>query len=179
MSKRPMYLQHVNIYVRNAERSKEWYEDLLGLHTYEYRPGWAAFMSADEEQSHEVALMQLGVFDAVQVAGLPTIHPRTHFIVRLKANGDDVGTHKLTFRWLSPLEEELWSSTGEMNVAPAPNPVFEVDLPIIAVVDLPLNMAGQYTMQVTLDEQPTAAARLFVNGPAHPMVGGAPNGMVS
>jgi len=60
MSKRPMYLQHVNIYVRNAERSKEWYEDLLGLHTYEYRPGWAAFMSADTEQSHEVALMQVG-----------------------------------------------------------------------------------------------------------------------
>src|ERR1700752_2325579 len=60
MSKRPMYLQHVNIYVRNAERSKQWYEELLGLHTYEYRPGWAAFMSADEEQSHEVALMQLG-----------------------------------------------------------------------------------------------------------------------
>ena len=60
MAKKPMYLQHVNIYVRNAERSKEWYEDLLGLHTYEYRPGWAAFMSADEEQSHEVALMQLG-----------------------------------------------------------------------------------------------------------------------
>src|SRR5882762_5798339 len=60
MSKRPMYLQHVNIYVRNAERSKQWYEDLLGLHTYEYRPGWAAFMSADEGKSHEVALMQLG-----------------------------------------------------------------------------------------------------------------------
>src|SRR5260370_36455753 len=60
MSKRPMYLQHVNIYVRNAERSKEWYEDLLGLHTYEYRPGWAAFMSADTDQSHEVALMQVG-----------------------------------------------------------------------------------------------------------------------
>jgi len=60
MSKRPMYLQHVNIYVRNAERSKDWYEEMLGLHTYEYRPGWAAFMSADTEQSHEVALMQLG-----------------------------------------------------------------------------------------------------------------------
>ena len=58
--KKPMYLQHVNLYVRDAERSKQWYEDLLGLHTYEYRPGWAAFMSADTEQSHEVALMQLG-----------------------------------------------------------------------------------------------------------------------
>ena len=60
MAKRPMYLQHVNVYVRNVERAKQWYEDLLGLHVYEYRPGWAAFMSADTEQSHEVALMQLG-----------------------------------------------------------------------------------------------------------------------
>lgn len=130
--------------------------------------------------SQEGKLNVLGIFDAVQVGGLPTIHPRTHFIVRVKADGGDVGTHKLTFRWLSPREEELWSSSGELNVSPAPNPVFEVDLPIIAVVDLPLNMAGQYTMQVTLDEKPAAAARLFVNGPAAPpMMSGAPNGMVS
>ena len=60
MAKRPMYLQHVNVYVRNVERSKKWYEELLGLHVYEYRQGWAAFLSADQEQSHEVALMQLG-----------------------------------------------------------------------------------------------------------------------
>jgi catechol 2,3-dioxygenase len=60
MAKRPMYLGHVNIYVRNAEKSKAWYENLLGLHCYEYRPGWAAFMSADTDQSHEVAVMQLG-----------------------------------------------------------------------------------------------------------------------
>ena len=57
---RPMYLGHVNIYVRNAEKSKQWYQNLLGLHCYEYRPGWAAFMSADTDQSHEVAVMQLG-----------------------------------------------------------------------------------------------------------------------
>jgi hypothetical protein len=131
--------------------------------------------------SQEGKLNVLGVFDAVQVAGLPTIHPRTHFIVRLKASGVDVGSHKLGFRWLSPLDEELWSSTGEMNVAPAPNPVFEVDLPIIAVVDLPLNMVGQYTMQVTLDDLPTATARLFVSGPTNggPMMASTPNGMVS
>src|SRR2546423_5219262 len=49
--------------------------------------------------SQEGKLNVLGVFDAVQVAGLPTIHPRTHFIVRVKADGSDVGTHKLTFRW--------------------------------------------------------------------------------
>ena len=129
--------------------------------------------------SQEGKLNILGVFDAVQVAGLPTIHPRTHFVVRLKANGDDTGQHKLTFRWLSPFDEELWSSTGEMTVAPSPNPVFEVDLPIIAVVDLPLNVTGQYTMQVTLDGEVTATARLLVNANQTPMVAGTPNGMVS
>jgi catechol 2,3-dioxygenase len=57
---RPIYLGHVNIFVRNAEKSTAWYENLLGPHCYEYRPGWAAFLSADTELSHEVALMQLG-----------------------------------------------------------------------------------------------------------------------
>jgi len=60
MGYRPKYLGHVNIYVRNVERSHKWYEDVLGLHTYDYIPGRAAFMSADREQSHEVALMQVG-----------------------------------------------------------------------------------------------------------------------
>jgi len=130
--------------------------------------------------SQEGKLNILGVFDAVQVAGLPTIHPRTHFVVRLKADGDDVGAHKLSFRWLSPFDEELWSSSGEMSVANPPNPVFELDLPIIAVVDLPLNVVGQYTMQVTLDGNPTASARLFVSGPTQQsMVTGTTNSMVS
>ena len=42
MSYRPKYLGHVNIYVRNVERSHKWYEDVLGLHTYDYMPGRAA-----------------------------------------------------------------------------------------------------------------------------------------
>ena len=100
MSKRPMYLQHVNIYVRNAERSKEWYEDLLGLHTYEYRPGWAAFMSADAEQSHEVALMQVGDDAPLQRKGqvglnhmawrLESLDDLKEFYDRIKAKGQPI-----------------------------------------------------------------------------------------
>jgi catechol 2,3-dioxygenase len=60
MAYTPKYLGHVNIYVRNAERSRQWYADVLGLHTYDLIPGRAAFMSADLEQSHEVALIQVG-----------------------------------------------------------------------------------------------------------------------
>ena len=47
----PKYLGHVNIFVRNAERSRQWYTDVLGLHTYDFIPGRAAFLSADREQS--------------------------------------------------------------------------------------------------------------------------------
>ena len=54
MCVKPKYLGHVNLYVRDAERSKKWYEDLLGLHTYEYRPGWSAFLSADLDLTPEV-----------------------------------------------------------------------------------------------------------------------------
>ena len=60
MSHRPKYLGHVNIFVRDIERSRKWYQDLLDLHTYDHRPGNAVFMSADIEQSHEIALIQLG-----------------------------------------------------------------------------------------------------------------------
>ncbi len=60
MAYKPKYLGHVNIYVRNAERSHTWYQDVLGLHTYDFRPGRAAFMSADVDQSHEIALVEVG-----------------------------------------------------------------------------------------------------------------------
>ena len=60
MSYQPKHLGHVNIYVRNVERSHKWYSDLLGLHTYAFYPGRAAFMSADLEKSHEVALIEVG-----------------------------------------------------------------------------------------------------------------------
>ena len=69
----------------------------MGLHTYEYRPGWAAFMSADEEQSHEVALMQLGDDAPLQQKGqvglnhmawrLESLDDLKEFYQRIKAKG--------------------------------------------------------------------------------------------
>ena len=56
----PNHLGHVNIYVRNAERSHKWYEEILGLHTYDFMPGRAAFMTANLEESHEIALIEVG-----------------------------------------------------------------------------------------------------------------------
>ena len=60
MGYKPRKLGHVNIFVRNAERSRDWYEDLLGLHTYGFTPGRAAFMTSDLGNSHEIALTEVG-----------------------------------------------------------------------------------------------------------------------
>ncbi|HVF38770.1 MAG TPA: hypothetical protein VM939_02645 [Gemmatimonadaceae bacterium] len=128
--------------------------------------------------SQEGKLNVLGVFDALQVGGFPSMHPRTHFVVRLKGSTEDTGSHTLTFNWVNPAGETLWSSDGELNVTPGPNPAFEMDLPIIAVIDLPLNLPGLYEMRVALDGNPTAEVRLFVTG-APPVVMQPPNGLVS
>jgi len=56
----PKKLGHVNIFVRNAERAREWYGDLLGLHTQGFTAGRAAFMTSDLGNSHEIALTEVG-----------------------------------------------------------------------------------------------------------------------
>jgi hypothetical protein len=40
-----------------------------------------------------------------------------------------------------------------------------MDLPVIAVVDLPLDVAGQYTMYVDLNDTSVSQIPLFVGGP--------------
>ena len=128
--------------------------------------------------SQEGKLNVLGVFDALAVGGFPAVHPRTHFVVRLKGTAEDTGAHRLSFTWLNPAGEILWSSDGELNVTPGPNPAFEMDLPIIAVIDLPLNQAGAYSMQVALDGDLTAEVHLHVSGTA-PVVMPPPAGLFS
>jgi hypothetical protein len=101
--------------------------------------------------SQEGKLNILGVFDALQVASLPAIHPRAHLVVHLKGTGVDIGAHTVSFRWLSPSGEELWTSSGVLNVGAPPPGVAEMDLPLIAQLDLPMDSAGAYTMAIAID----------------------------
>ena len=60
MGFKPKYLGHANLYVRDVERSEKFYTEVLGLHVNERRPGSAVFMSANVDESHELAVMQVG-----------------------------------------------------------------------------------------------------------------------
>lgn len=106
--------------------------------------------------SQEGKLNILGVFDALQVASLPAVHPRAHLVVHLKGTSLDVGPHTVSFRWLNPQGHELWSSSGDLNVGAPPNGVAEMDLPVIAQLDLPMDAPGGYTMSVGIDGHHTA-----------------------
>ena len=66
MAYKPMSLDHVNIFVRNAERSHRWYTEILGLHTQDIakHPGTdrtrAAFLACDPGHAHDIALFEVG-----------------------------------------------------------------------------------------------------------------------
>ena len=66
MAYKPVSLDHVNIFVRNAERSHQWYTDVFGLHTQDTMtfPGTgklrAAFLSCDRNHAHDIALFEVG-----------------------------------------------------------------------------------------------------------------------
>jgi catechol 2,3-dioxygenase len=66
MAHRPVSLDHVNIYVRNAARSHQWYTDIFGLHTQDTLnyPGTdklrAAFLACDPGHAHDIALFEVG-----------------------------------------------------------------------------------------------------------------------
>ena len=118
--------------------------------------------------SVEGKLNILGVFDAVQVAGLPTVHPRAHLVVRLKGTAADAGAHVIALQWVSPGGAELWSSNGELNVATPPPEVAEIDFPLIAAVDLPLDSAGTYEMRIAIDGSVHGEVRLHVRAAVVP-----------
>src|SRR5258708_614290 len=77
--------------------------------------------------------------------------PRAHVVVELKGSSLDVGAHTVALRWLNPSGTELWSSSGELNVGAPPAGVQEMDLPLIAQIDLPMDAAGGYVMAVSID----------------------------
>jgi hypothetical protein len=122
--------------------------------------------------SQEGKLNVLGVFDAVQVAGLPTMHPRAHLVVRLKGGPSDVGSHVITLRWLNPAGTELWSSNGQLDIGAPPPGVTDMDFPLIAAIDLPLDATGTYSMQVALDGTVHGEVKLHVRAEMAQQMGG-------
>jgi hypothetical protein len=123
--------------------------------------------------SQEGKLNILGVFDALQIGALPAVHPRATLVVRLKADHEDVGVHSIAFGWVGPRGDEIWSSSGEVEVGAPPPGAIEVDIPVIAAIDLPIQETGTHTMRIELDGELRTELYLHVRlgAPARPVSG--------
>jgi len=65
MAHKPIALDHVNIFVRDAERSLAWYTEVLGLHVQDiarHADGRmrGAFLACDPGHAHDIALFDAG-----------------------------------------------------------------------------------------------------------------------
>jgi hypothetical protein len=132
--------------------------------------------------SQEGKLNILGVFDALHVGQLPAIHPRATYVVRVKAVAEDEGPHGVSLEWVNPNGELLWSSRGELMVAAPLEGADGIDVPLLAVLDLPLDVPGIYTMLVAIDDTEAARNSLHVNQVLDallPLAPAAPAGLVS
>ena len=86
---------------------------------------------------------------------------------------DDAGRHVLGFSWVSPDGDEMWSSSGELEVGNPPPGATELDVPVIAAIDLPIQSVGTHVMRVALDGDLCAELLLHVRTgtPALPVGG--------
>ncbi len=125
--------------------------------------------------SVEGKLNILGVFDALQVAALPALHPRATVVIRLKGSRDEAGRHELLLSWHAPDGGELWSSRGDLDIGAPPTSAMEMDVPLLMNLDLPIAAAGTHTLRVVVDGELQGEAQLHVSAGAPamaPPVGG-------
>ena len=91
MGVKPLGLDHVNIFVRNVERSHRWYTDVLGLHTQDtfMHKGTgrmrAVFLAADPDHAHDIALFDVGDEAPLQQKGQVGLN---HFAWRMASLDD-------------------------------------------------------------------------------------------
>ncbi len=128
--------------------------------------------------SQEGKLNILGIFDAVHVAQLPSLHPRATFIIRIKATPADKGVHQMVLRWINPRGTELWTTQAELDIGAPPPNATDLDMPVVLQLDLPLDMLGDYRMTVAIDDRSQTTAVLHVKGGA-PVVPPASGQMIS
>jgi len=75
MATKPLSIDHVNIFVRDAARSHKWYSDVFGFHTQDSFnfPGTdklrAVFLSCDPGHAHDIALFSVGEDAPLQQKG--------------------------------------------------------------------------------------------------------------
>ena len=96
-------------------------------------------------------LSVVGIFSHIWIRQAPTLHPRTHLVVRLVGRRTEIGEHKLKIRFLDPKGQETLGGEGTFTMGEPPAGVTDVEAGVILAYDLPLPVTGRYTVELALD----------------------------
>lgn len=85
------------------------------------------------------------------MAGFPTVHARTHLVVRVRGRRTEVGSHAIRIRFVNDQNEELLGGQGTVEFGEPPAGVTELEAGAVLVFDIPLPRAGTYAFEISLD----------------------------
>jgi hypothetical protein len=97
------------------------------------------------------------------VERFPAVHPRLHLVLRLKGRRTEIGEHPVTIVLHDPAAREILRGDGMVQIGEPPAGVTEVEAAAILVFDVPLETAGSYHFNVTVDGEVLASLPITVS----------------
>jgi hypothetical protein len=96
-------------------------------------------------------LSVMGIFRHVWVASYPALHPRTHLVLRLRAQRNEIGGHALRIRFIDDQGNELLGGEGAVHFGEPPAGITDVEAAAVLVFDVPLPRPGVYHFVIMVD----------------------------
>jgi hypothetical protein len=108
-------------------------------------------------------LSVIGIFERIWVERFPAVHPRLHLVLRLKGRRTEVGDHPITIVLKDPDGREVLRGDGQVQIGEPPAGITEVEAGAVLAFDVPLERAGIYNFDVTVDGEIQATLPVTVS----------------
>ena len=108
------------------------------------------------------------MFQHVWVQEFPTVHPRTHLVLRVRGRRTEIGVHTLQIRCLDEDDNVLLGGEGTVQFGEPPAGVVDVEAGAVLVFDIPLARAGHYRFEITLDGESVTEVPLSASNAQEP-----------
>ena len=96
-------------------------------------------------------LSVIGIFERIWVERFPAVHPRLHLVLRLKGRRTEIGDHPVQIVLHDPEGREILRGDGQVQIGEPPAGVMEVEAGAVLAFDVPLEKAGTYAFDITVD----------------------------
>lgn len=107
-------------------------------------------------------LSVMGIFEHIWVHRFPVVHPRLHLVIRLKGRRTELGEHSVHIGLTDEEGKEIINGDGRVTFAEPPAGIVEVEAGTVLVFDVPLEHAGPYRFDITIDGEHAASLPLTV-----------------